>query len=486
MPTLALSESAAPAVDASVSQVLQFPRNISALDLLEEDSDSDSSICCGFANIDSEDADEEGGEVGCGRASMMECQAGSAQPTQAKPSDMANQNPLQAREQKRPASSRFILPKGKESVPGATKFVCAIHVGMNDLTGDFCLVKRILGKGGDNMKTLASDFNARIRLRGIGSGFLEGERMREAEMPLRLDVSCSRFEDYCGVVDRLVDLLQILHGHYRRYLTVSRAVFPPIEAVSVLELRRDDLGFNKLDQKQPCAEYKPLAEHSRRDPPQKGVTADSEQAPPDRGNLVPKTRRTRRVSDGYPCLPVPASVGASGTLVGPGSAITTGLGCSAKERAEMEQTRRFITSAPGGAANAAGGAEQSQIKEPPRTPPLVSKRSHLIRGHTDSSDALLTPLKLSVVAAAETMAEGSSTLSSPSHGQLQHSPLILPKNSDAKLGLMPPLPCICLPSGVPAGLASDDGLMSDKNRRQEENICGSKPHRTEMQSDRWN
>eukprot|EP00927_Polykrikos_kofoidii_P001610 TRINITY_DN10612_c0_g1_i2.p1 TRINITY_DN10612_c0_g1~~TRINITY_DN10612_c0_g1_i2.p1 ORF type:complete len:286 (+),score=45.16 TRINITY_DN10612_c0_g1_i2:73-930(+) len=243
MPTLAISAFAAPAVDASVSQVLEFPRNISAFDLLENDSDSDSSIFCGFANIDSEDADEEGGEGGCGRTSMMECGAGLSQPTHTTSSDVASQNPLQVREQKRLASSRFILPKGKEGVPGATKFVCAIHIGMNDPTGEFCLVKRILGKGGSNMKTVASDFNARIRLRGIGSGFLEGEQKKEAEMPLRLDVSCCSFEEYCGVVDRLVDLLQILYGHYRRYLTVSRAVFPLTKAVSVRELRRDDLGL---------------------------------------------------------------------------------------------------------------------------------------------------------------------------------------------------------------------------------------------------
>ena len=58
---------------------------------------------------------------------------------------------------------------------------------------EFCLVKRILGKGGNNMRRIAEDCNAKVRLRGIGSGFLEGAEGKEANMPLQLNVRCTEW-----------------------------------------------------------------------------------------------------------------------------------------------------------------------------------------------------------------------------------------------------------------------------------------------------
>ena len=54
-------------------------------------------------------------------------------------------------------------------------------------------MKRILGKGGNNMRRIAEDCNAKVRLRGIGSGFLEGAEGKEANMPLQLNVSCTEW-----------------------------------------------------------------------------------------------------------------------------------------------------------------------------------------------------------------------------------------------------------------------------------------------------
>eukprot|EP00971_Amphidinium_carterae_P212995 4227450-Amphidinium_carterae.1 len=78
----------------------------------------------------------------------------------------------------------------------------SIKVGLED-DDEFCLVKRILGKGGNNMRNIADTCNAKVRLRGIGSGFLEGAEGKEANMPLQLNVSCVDYEAYEMAVDRV-------------------------------------------------------------------------------------------------------------------------------------------------------------------------------------------------------------------------------------------------------------------------------------------
>lgn len=148
-------------------------------------------------------------------------------------------------EDRRP-SSRLIEPKGK--ICGRhQKFICVFHVGIED-EQEFCLVKRILGRAGNNMRAIADDFNAKLRLRGIGSGFLEGSDGTEANIPLQLNVSCADYENYRGAVDRVARLLEELYRHYRRYAH-SKGWQSPDVALRVEELRRDDLSLDVLGSK---------------------------------------------------------------------------------------------------------------------------------------------------------------------------------------------------------------------------------------------
>lgn len=140
----------------------------------------------------------------------------------------------------------LILPKG--DVEGDNqKFVCVFQIGLED-DEEFCLVKRILGKAGNNMRRIAEECSAKVRLRGIGSGFLEGANGREANMPLQLNVSCTDYEGYKGGVDRVSALLSDLYKHYKRYIK-SKGQDPPKVKVSLEEVRRDDLGVDLLAQK---------------------------------------------------------------------------------------------------------------------------------------------------------------------------------------------------------------------------------------------
>lgn len=164
--------------------------------------------------------------------------------------DPARERPKRDQREPGDSSSRrppsLILPRGE--VDGDNqKFICVFQIGLED-DEEFCLVKRILGKAGNNMRRIAEECSAKVRLRGIGSGFLEGADGREANMPLQLNVSCVDFESYQGAVDRVSTLLKDLYKHYRRYAR-SKGQEPPEVKVTLEEVRRDDVGLDVLQQK---------------------------------------------------------------------------------------------------------------------------------------------------------------------------------------------------------------------------------------------
>mmetsp|Transcript_62315 Transcript_62315/g.110736 ORF Transcript_62315/g.110736 Transcript_62315/m.110736 type:complete len:556 (+) Transcript_62315:41-1708(+) len=140
----------------------------------------------------------------------------------------------------------LVLPRG-EIEGDSLKYICVFQIGLED-DEEFCLVKRILGKAGNNMRRIADDCNAKVRLRGIGSGFLEGTDGREANMPLQLNVSCVDFEEYVTAVDQVATLLKDLYKHYRRYAR-SKGMEAPDVKVNVEEVRRDDHAIDLLTEK---------------------------------------------------------------------------------------------------------------------------------------------------------------------------------------------------------------------------------------------
>ncbi|CAJ1410325.1 unnamed protein product [Effrenium voratum] len=134
----------------------------------------------------------------------------------------------------------LVLPAGPcERSDGKGSFVCVIFVQLEE-DEEFCLVKRLLGKGGCNMKEVAESFDARLRLRGIGSGFLENGQ--EAQVPLEIQVSCASFWNYLSSVASVAILLEDLYFHYGRYAR-SKGLEGPMLKVKVKELRRSDHGL---------------------------------------------------------------------------------------------------------------------------------------------------------------------------------------------------------------------------------------------------
>jgi len=148
-------------------------------------------------------------------------------------------------------SEPLIAPEGQINKENA-KYCCVFPIGLDDDT-EFHLVKRIFGKNGDNMRRIAQECSAKLRLRGRGSGFFEkglrdvrrGMRIgsSEADIPLELHVSCTDYDNYYRAVNQVAMLLNGLYRHYRRYARSKQMEVPDVN-LKLVEIRRDDLFKN--------------------------------------------------------------------------------------------------------------------------------------------------------------------------------------------------------------------------------------------------
>jgi len=254
------------------SSLPDFPRIISAMELLEE-SDDESTFCGPLSDSDESgladfraleawgiglaaDGDRATGPDGCSREKghgagcggvardLQQLREPRRQPGGEGVDSRQPREQASLPQQRRPPP--LVAPRG-DIIGDNQKFICVFHVGLED-NEEFCLVKRILGKAGNNMRRIAEECSAKVRLRGIGSGFLEGADGKEANMPLQLNVSCADYDSYLGAVQRVSTLLKDLYKHYRRYAR-SKGMEPPDVKINLEEVRRDDLNLDLLSQK---------------------------------------------------------------------------------------------------------------------------------------------------------------------------------------------------------------------------------------------
>lgn len=97
---------------------------------------------------------------------------------------------------------------------GSTKLQCQFIIGIEE-DSKFQVVRRIIGWG--NMKRIAEQSGAKMRLRGRGSKFLEGPEHKESKDDLMLCVSS---QDRWGFDEarRLVsELLLEIYGNYEAF-----------------------------------------------------------------------------------------------------------------------------------------------------------------------------------------------------------------------------------------------------------------------------
>jgi len=99
---------------------------------------------------------------------------------------------------------------------GQGKRQCQFMIGIEE-EPQFQVKRKVLGPHGHNMKAIAEKTGAKLRLRGRGSGFLEGPEQREASDPLMLCVSAPDACSYGESVRLLRKLLEGVHESFRGF-----------------------------------------------------------------------------------------------------------------------------------------------------------------------------------------------------------------------------------------------------------------------------
>jgi len=99
---------------------------------------------------------------------------------------------------------------------GFAKPQCQFMIGIEE-EPEFQVKRKLLGPHGQHMKSIAEKSGAKLRLRGRGSGFLEGPEERESPDPLMLCVSAPDAWSYGEAVRLVRELLDRVHVDYRRF-----------------------------------------------------------------------------------------------------------------------------------------------------------------------------------------------------------------------------------------------------------------------------
>lgn len=128
--------------------------------------------------------------------------------------------------QQRPSKYDEMLPKSEvdraehrqKQASMKDKTQCQFIIGIEE-ENKFRVVRRILGKAGQNMKHIAEETGAKLRLLGRGSGFLEGPvgSQQESADPLMLCISAPDKASYEQSKKLAGDLLEDIYTQYRQH-----------------------------------------------------------------------------------------------------------------------------------------------------------------------------------------------------------------------------------------------------------------------------
>jgi len=120
-------------------------------------------------------------------------------------------------------------PRGRRTAKSWHKPQCQFLIGIDE-DPIFRVTRRLLGVHGQNMKGIAEQTGAKLRLRGTGSRFLEGPERQESTDPLMLCVSAPDMSAYVEAT-RLVR--QLLENVYRQYQQACKASGRPASELGI-------------------------------------------------------------------------------------------------------------------------------------------------------------------------------------------------------------------------------------------------------------
>merc|ERR1712176_815379 len=123
---------------------------------------------------------------------------------------------------------------------GERKSICRFLVGISE-DSEFQVCRRLIGPGGENMKRITAEApEAKIRIRGTGSKYLEGPDHEESRDPLMICVSASSQRDFEIAVSRIETLLATVQTDYRNFCKSRRLPVP------VLAVHREDMRVDAV------------------------------------------------------------------------------------------------------------------------------------------------------------------------------------------------------------------------------------------------
>lgn len=118
-------------------------------------------------------------------------------------------------------------------VKGVRKYTCRFLIGIEN-DKEFQVVRRIIGAKGTNMKRIVRQTEAKLRLRGVGSGYFEGAGQRESSEPLQLCVSCTSSDGHRTAVRLVEELLENVYSEYRQFCRENGRPGPDLHAAPQL------------------------------------------------------------------------------------------------------------------------------------------------------------------------------------------------------------------------------------------------------------
>lgn len=128
-----------------------------------------------------------------------------------------NKGDMDARPQSDKSKQETVRRKGNTQ--------CQFTIGIEE-EPSFKVMRKILGPRGQNMKHIAEETGAKLRLRGRGSGFLEGPDEQESTDPLMLCVSAPDVAAYEVAHGLVSDLLEDIYEEYRMHCRKAGRTVP--------------------------------------------------------------------------------------------------------------------------------------------------------------------------------------------------------------------------------------------------------------------
>lgn len=147
-------------------------------------------------------------------------------------------------------AANLITPDGKAPahVKGVRKYTCRFLIGIEN-DKDFQVVRRVIGAKGANMKRIVKQSEAKLRLRGVGSGYFEGAGQKESNEPLQLCVSCTSPDGYSTAVSLVEELLEGVYVEYRAFCEENGRPKPDLHATpQLVSSGRERGGALTIDQ----------------------------------------------------------------------------------------------------------------------------------------------------------------------------------------------------------------------------------------------